>query len=131
MSSSIVIPDSREIIFCHSLPDKTGTEFLGPDVSFQNRIKAFSGITSDILCTCHWHKLVIWNWSSLQVICPGSIGLRNDGISRWLLIEADENFVNFQPISVRYNVKKFIKLAQGNKMPGNLHHGGLNAEMNL
>ncbi len=111
----------KEITFCHSLPDNTSTEFLGPDVSTTKRIEAFSGITSDLLCSGHWHKPVVWNWNSLQVICPGSIGFRNDGISRWLLIEADENFINIQPKSAHYNVNEFNKLAKDNNMP-EVHH---------
>jgi predicted phosphodiesterase len=126
LSYSMVLPDNREITFCHSLPDNTGIEFLGPDVIPLKRIEIFSNISSDILCTGHWHKPVIWNWNSLQVICPGSVGLRNDGTVRWLLIEADDNFVNIQPKSVRYNVQEFIKLALENSMPEILHPGRIN-----
>ena len=121
LSLSMVLPDNREITFCHSLPDSTSTVFLGPDVSLETRANIFSRIKTDIICSGHWHEPVFWNRGSIQVLCPGSVGLTSNGIARWMLIEAENDFTNFQQKGVRYNVDEFNKLAAEEGMPDILH----------
>ncbi len=117
------LPNGSEILFCHAAPNDTVVMLLGPDAPAQNRERVFPGVESDILCTGHWHEHVFLNWRSLQVVCAGGIGLSSDGLSRWLLIEADHEAVRLAPQLTPYDTDEFRRLAAESNMPSILHPG--------
>jgi predicted phosphodiesterase len=121
------LPCRKTILFCHSAPASTREALLGSDAAAENRARVFSGVEADILCAGHWHEQAFWIWHSLQIVCVGSVGLSPDGLSRWMLLESDEDSVRFLPQITPYDLQEFRELARASDMPRVLHPGAPSA----
>jgi predicted phosphodiesterase len=112
-----LLPDGTRVLFCHAAPSNNRVQLVGPDAEESDRALHLAEIDDEVLCTGHWHTPVFLSWRALRVACVGSVGMSADGLSRWMLIEADRDATRIVPCAARYDVDEFERLARACSMP--------------
>jgi predicted phosphodiesterase len=107
----------KRLFVCHAAPSDPWARVCAPGAPTDDLRRAFRGVEADVIAYGHFHQHFVQMLDGKLLLNVASIGLRDDGLSSWTLLETFDGRISIRQSQAPYDAEEEARLIRERGVP--------------